>query len=163
MATTARVRAGAHKVGDAAEGAVDLAGSAVTTTARKANKVAKAAAGKAEAAIRDIHGPSPNPMTNLVIADIALRGGGRLVKQLVERSVLGAKYSPERAKEIVKGRSMVQTLLGTAVARIATRSVPGALLVGGGLLAKTLYDRSQSRRKARAEGEAKLMEQAEDA
>ncbi len=82
---------------------------------------------------------------------------------LIERSVLGAKYSPERARQIVKGRSMTQSLLGTAVARIATRSVPGALIVGGGLLAKTLYDRSRNRRQAQAEGEAKLTEQAKNA
>jgi hypothetical protein len=132
----------------------------VTSTARKAGKAAKSTAGRAEAAIKDTHGPSPNPMTNLIIADIALRGGGRLLKHLVERSVLGAKYNPQRAKEIVRGRSMTQSLLGTAVARIATRSVPGALLVGGGLLAKTLYDRSKSRREARIEGEAQLDKQA---
>jgi hypothetical protein len=42
------------------------------------------------------------------------------------------------------------------VARVATRSVPGALLVGGGLLAKTLYDRSISRRKARRRGDKTL-------
>jgi hypothetical protein len=40
---------------------------------------------------------------------------------------------------------MGQTLLGTAIARIATRSVPGALIVGGGMLAKTLYDRKHAK------------------
>ena len=36
--------------------------------------------------------------------------------------------------------------LGIAATRIATRSIPGALLVGGALLAKTLYDKRQSRK-----------------
>jgi hypothetical protein len=130
---------------------------------KKVRGAARAAAGKAQDVIKDVHGPSPNPATNLVIADIALRGGGRLVKHLVERSVLGAKYDRERARKIVKGRSMTQTLLGTAVARIATRSVPGALLVGGGLIAKTLYDRGKGRREARKEGEAALTRQADKA
>jgi hypothetical protein len=40
--------------------------------------------------------------------------------------------------------------------------VPGALLVGGGLLAKTLYDRSQSRRAARRAGDKALAKQAEE-
>jgi hypothetical protein len=38
--------------------------------------------------------------------------------------------------------------------------VPGALLVGGGLLAKTLFDRSISRRKARRRGDKQLAKQA---
>ena len=48
--------------------------------------------------------------------------------------------------------------IGTAIARVATRSVPGAILVGGAMIAKTLYDRSKGRRAAQAEGEAKLTE-----
>lgn len=138
-------------------------GTAVKGTARKAGSVAKTTAGKAEAAIKDAQGPSPNPMTNLIIADVALRGGGRLLRHVVERTLLGVKYPPDKARDIVKGRSMVQTLLGTAVARVATRSVPGALLVGGGLLAKTLYDRSKKRSAAKAEGEAAVEDQAKSA
>jgi hypothetical protein len=123
----------------------------VKTEAALAGKSAKQVKAKAEAAIKDIKGPSPNPLTNLIIADIALRGGGRLLRHVVERALLGVAYSPDKARRIVKGRGMGQTLVGTAVARIATRSVPGALLVGGGLLAKTLYDRSRKRGKAEGE------------
>lgn len=123
---------------------------------------AKSGARKAQAAIKETHGPSPNPMTNLIIADVALRGGGRLLRGLVERTLLGVKYSPEKARDIVKGRSMTQTLLGTAVARVATRSVPGALIVGGGLLAKTLFDRHRDQKAAR-EGARAVDEQAKDA
>jgi len=125
-----------------------------------ARNVGKAARKAGETA-SDLRGPSPNPMTNLVIADLALRTSGQLVRHAVERALLGAKYSPQKAKEIVKGRSIAQTMIGTAVARIATRSVPGAILVGGGLLAKTLYDRSRSR-KAAAEGAADVAEQVSD-
>jgi len=132
----------------------------VKAAAGKVEKTAKDAADKAPATIKDIKGPSPNPMTNLVIADIALRGGGRLLRHLVERSLLGLKYSPDKARNIVKGRGMAQTLIGTAVARVATRSVPGALLIGGGLLAKTLYDRSRKRGEAEAEGAKEVEDQA---
>jgi hypothetical protein len=130
-----------------------------TVLADKRRKVA-AKASDAAAAASDAGGPSPNPMTNAVIADIALRGGGQLLRHAVERAVLGVKYSPDKAKNIIKGRSMGQTLIGTALARIAMRSVPGAIIVGGGLLAKTLYDHSRDRRAAKAEGEAKVAEQA---
>ena len=146
---SSRVKAGAAKVGSAAAETASKAGDAVKTTARKA-----------EAALKQTKGPSPNPMTNLIIADVALRGGGRLLRHVVEQTLLGVKYSPDKARDIVKGRGMAQTLLGTAVARVATRSVPGALLVGGGLLAKTLYDRSRKRSEAAAEGKAAVDDQA---
>ena len=121
----------------------------------------KAAVGKAKAAAAKTDGPSPNPMTNLLIADLALRGGGQLLRHMVERTMLGAKFSPAKAKNIIGGRSMLQTLLGTAAARIATRSVPGAILVGGGLLAKTLFERSQDKRSTRAQGQREITAQAE--
>ena len=126
------------------------------------SKTIKAKAGEAaEEALDAAKGVSPNPMTNLLIADLVLRGGGQLMRHAVERGVLGLKFSPAKAKNIVKGRSMAQTLIGTAIARIATRSVPGAILVGGGLLAKTLYDRRQGLRTAQVEGAADVAEQAE--
>jgi hypothetical protein len=117
-------------------------------------KVAKNVADAAESGLDKLPAPSPNPMTNLLIADLAMRGGERLVRLAVERAMLGMKYSDEKASKLVKGRSLVQTLVGTTAMRIATKSVPGALLVGGGLLAKTLYDRRKSAAAARADGEA---------
>ena len=116
---------------------------------------------KAEQALDQATGVSPNPMTNLVIADLVLRGGGQLLRHAVERNVLGIKFSKDKATNIIKGRSMAQTLIGTAIARIATRSVPGAILIGGGLLAKTLYDRRNGARAARQEGAAEIADQAD--
>ena len=55
---------------------------------------------------------------------------------------------------------MGQTLVSTALARIATRSVPGAIVIGGGLLAKTLYDRRRG--KAAAKKGAKALDQQAD-
>lgn len=120
------------------------------------------AAETANALVGEVETASPNPMTTLVLADLALRGGGRLLRHVVERTLLGAKYSPAKAKNIVKGRSMTQTLVGTALARIATRSVPGAIVVGGGLLAKTLYDRKHAKKAAR-QGKKAVDEQAGEA
>lgn len=100
-----------------------------------------------------IPGPSTNAMTNLILADIALRAGGALLRRGVERGLLGNKTGTAKAKKIIRGRTMGETLIGTALARVATRSVPGAIMVGGGLLAKTLYDRRHGK-SAKAEGEA---------
>ena len=44
------------------------------------------------------------------------------------------------ARNRSKGNGLVGFGLGVLAARIATRSIPGALLVGGALVAKALYD-----------------------
>ena len=135
----------------------------VKAGAAKAGKAALQSAGKAEVDAPNKAGLGRNPMTNLIIADIALRSGGRLLRHVVERTLLGVTYPPDKARKIVKGRGMVRTLIGTAVARVATRSVPGALLVGGGLLAKTVYDLRRKRGEAEAEGAKEVDKQAEGA
>jgi hypothetical protein len=109
----------------------------------------------------ELHGPSPNPHTNLLIADVALRGGTLLARRVVERGLLGSKYAPRKAKAILRGRTFGETLVHSAIARVAMRSVPGAIIVGGGLIAKTLYDRTRSHQ-ARVEGEATLHAMAKD-
>ncbi|CAH0495807.1 hypothetical protein [Novosphingobium sp. CECT 9465] len=112
----------------------------------------------AKGAIDKVPAPSPNPMTNLILADVALRAGGALLRHGVERGLIGTKLGKKKAGRVIKGRTMMQTLVGTAIARIATRSVPGAIIVGGGMLAKTLYDRKR-RTEAEVEGTAALEEQ----
>lgn len=107
--------------------------------------------------------PSPNRMTNLIIADLVIRAGTRAIRHGVERAALGTKYSPAKAKQIIRSRTMVQTLVGTAVARVATGSIPGALVVGGALLAKSLYDRRKDSEVAEAEGEIAIEKQVEQA
>lgn len=118
------------------------------------------AARKTDPSASDLSAPSPNVHTNLAIADIALRGGSFLARRAVEKTLLGRKYSPGKAKAILKGRSFKETIFHTALSRIAMQSVPGAILVGGGLIAKTLYDRGKARQ-AKAEGEAALDDMAE--
>lgn len=110
-----------------------------------------------------VRGPSPDPATNLILADLVLRSSGALVRNGVERALLGRGYAPDKADRVLSGRSLRQTLVGAALARVATRSVPGAIVVGGGMLAKTLYDRHRDSRDARARGEGKLARQAKRA
>ncbi len=45
-----------------------------------------------------------------------------------------------------KGHGILGAGLGIVATRIATRSLPGALAVGGALVAKTLYDRHKAKR-----------------
>lgn len=131
----------------------------------RAQEAASATKQKVKAALpgepEQLHGPSPNPHTNLLIADVALRSSSLLMRRAVERGLLGSKYPARKARAILQGRGWSETLLHTALARVAVRSVPGAILVGGGLIAKTLYDRSREH-VARAKGEVALHEMAED-
>ncbi len=114
----------------------------------------------AKNAIDQAPAPSPNPMTNLIIADVALRAGAVLLRHGVEKGLVGSKLGAKKAGRVIKGRTMIQSLVGTAIARIATRSVPGAIIVGGGMLAKTLYDR-RHRAKSEAEGAVAVEKQLE--
>jgi hypothetical protein len=45
-----------------------------------------------------------------------------------------------------KGHGLLGAGIGLIATRIATRSLPGALLVGGAILAKTVYDRRKEHR-----------------
>ena len=109
-----------------------------------------------------VPGPSTNPATNLLIHDIVMRTGGRLVRHTVEKGVLSGRYGGNDAKKIIENRGIGQALLGTLIARIATRSVPGAIVVGSGLVVKTLYDRSRSKRAARRSGDRMLEKMSKD-
>jgi hypothetical protein len=130
-----------------------------TKLTHKGGRAVKRALDKTRRGVEKVPGPSPNPATNVLIAEILVRSGGRLARRAMEKGLLKARFEREQAIDIIEGRGLAHTLISTTVARVATRSVPGALLVGGGLLAKTLYDRSISRRKARRRGDKTLARQ----
>lgn len=109
-----------------------------------------------------VAGPSTNPATNLIIQDIAMRAGGRLMRHAVEKGLLRGRYGGAGAKAIVENRSLVATLLSGLLARTATRSLPGAAIIGAGLAAKTLYDRRQTRKAAKKAGDKSLARMAKD-
>jgi len=108
-----------------------------------------------------VPGPTENPATNLIMADIAIRAGTYLARRGVEKGLLTGRYGKQTAHDIVKNRSLKQSLTSFVLASVATRSLPGAVLVGGGALAKTLLDRRKSRRRAKIEGDRKLLDQAD--
>jgi hypothetical protein len=125
-------------------------------TARKAARTTKRALAK-------VPGPSSNPATNLLIIDVAVRGVSMIVGRGMEKALLRTRYNPGKAADIVKGRPLWQSMAATGAARMATRSVPGFLLVTGGLLAKAVFDRSLGRREAVRRGERDLADQAAQA
>jgi hypothetical protein len=76
----------------------------------------------------------------------AWNGASRLITTAANdemlRNMIGAKARNQVAATVFGG-----TLMGAIAARVATRSVPGALLVGGALLAKAVYDQRKQKAK----------------
>jgi hypothetical protein len=99
--------------------------------------------------------PASSPLTTLILTDIAMSAGSALLARSVGgRGMAGrvlARALPTRSPGgLIRGPSLAGSLVGTAIARIATRSVPGAIVVGGGLVAKALYERRKAKRAAKA-------------
>lgn len=127
-----------------------------STARRPSHKASRPVPKKGEG----IPGPSENPATNFLLADMAIRAGSYLARRSVEKGLLANRYGKSTAKNIVNNKTFKQTAFSWVLARIATKSVPGAIVVGGGALAKTLLDRRKSRLRAKAEGDRELLEQA---
>ena len=89
--------------------------------------------------------PETDPATNLLIADIVVRGASKLFRKNVEKRVIAASRDtrPDPSKPL-DGRGIITTLGLYGATKLASRSVPGLALVTGGLLAKTLYERGKS-------------------
>lgn len=109
-----------------------------------------------------IPGPTENPATNFLMADMAIRAGSYLARRSVEKGLLANRYGKSTAKEIVQNKTLRQTAFSWVLARIATKSLPGAIVIGTGALAKTLLDRRKSRHQEKAEGDREMIEQAGD-
>ncbi len=76
-------------------------------------------------------------MVRSILGRIVRQNGGRLLDEAVDRVVPQAISS----KSGIAGK-----IAGAALVRIATRSVPGAILVTGGLIAKAMHDKRKARK-----------------
>lgn len=77
-----------------------------------------------------------------ILAALARRSGGRLLDKAV-RGIL-----PDKPVPVSRGGNIFSGVAGALAMRIATRSVPGAIVVASGALAKKLYDRRRERRRS---------------
>lgn len=95
--------------------------------------------------------PSPEATTNLLIADIVVRGASNLFRQNVERRVAKASAQDEHdAEALLDGKTLIKSLAIYGASKLATRSPVGLGVVAGGLALKTLYDRGKARQKREA-------------
>ena len=78
-------------------------------------------------------------MVRSLLGRIARQNGGRVLDETIGRLIPDSVP----AKSGILGK-----VAGAALVRIATRSVPGAIVVTGGLLAKALHDKRKARKAA---------------
>jgi|GEM_PF-3436288 len=95
--------------------------------------------------------------TGLIVGEIILWTLGQLARNDLEKRRLRQHIDPAEGEPDVGTKAKakpnppiddhpwLKTLAVNSVIRIATRSVPGAVLVGGGLVLKALYDHGQTR------------------
>ena len=75
------------------------------------------------------------------------KGARYLGKKAAEKALVSSSTGRRITEEIVQNSALTNSIITYGITKIATKSVPGALLVSGGLIAKSLYDRSEKRRK----------------
>ena len=91
---------------------------------------------------------------SLVLADLVTRAGNSLLKHFVKSTIVKGSYDKKTAKALVGRRTPSQKVTALALAQVATRSVPGAAVVGAGLVAATIYRRGKAKRDARIAGDS---------
>ena len=119
----------------------------------------KVARGQSRARGEPVPGLSPNPASNLIMANAIVRTGSILLRKSVDKRMLRGRYGKDTAQSIADNQGLGSTLTSFALAKMASRSPVGAVMVGSGMLAKTLYDRRQAK-KERAKGDAQLLKRA---
>ena len=79
-----------------------------------------------------------------VFARLAQRHGPRIVEQAIDHLM-----EPGTAVKRSVKPSLGRRLATSALLRVATKSVPGAVLVGGGLLARAVFEQRRAKRALR--------------
>lgn len=94
-----------------------------------------------------------------LIARVARQGGGKLVDMAVARLVPDTVARGTTPKGAGKSSGIGSGIATVAAAQLARRSVPAAIVIGGAVLAKHLYDRRRAKAAAAAATEAGSDEQ----
>jgi hypothetical protein len=108
-----------------------------------------------------VPGVDSKAVGSLLVADIVMSAGTFLLGRFVDKRILKTHYDKDAAREMRKQRTKGQAIATSAATKLATRSVPGAAIVTGGLLVGSLYKRGRARKKARLQ-QAQLPHTTED-
>ena len=75
------------------------------------------------------------------LLDIAVREGRLYARRGFDRTLARTAYTREDVEAATRPEGFVKWIAAAAVARLAARSIPGALAIGGVVVAKALFDR----------------------
>ncbi|WEK47927.1 MAG: hypothetical protein P0Y56_06420 [Candidatus Andeanibacterium colombiense] len=81
-----------------------------------------------------------------LVVDVALREGSLLARRAISHKLAGGDFKDIKRAKLPRA-GFGKRVAAAALARLAARSVPGTLLVAGGLVAKALVDRRRARRR----------------
>jgi hypothetical protein len=91
--------------------------------------------------------PKRHPLLRLLTADLVLRAGSFALRRAVKKGLVSGPMVSSVAESVPDHKPSPSTRVLTAAASaLATRSVPGALLVGSGMVVHALYKRGKARR-----------------
>lgn len=96
-------------------------------------------------------------ITRRLIARIARQGGGKLLDKAVNRLFPDSPAepaAPQAPAEPPRKPTLTGKAANIALASLARRSVPAAIVIGGGILAKRLYDNRRARKKGGGDAES---------
>jgi hypothetical protein len=80
------------------------------------------------------------------VADMALRKTGSFARKKMDKRLAAHGFTTKDVVKAAKGQEGFGTrFAAAALVRLATRSVPNALVVGGGLVAMALFNRNRQR------------------
>jgi len=91
-----------------------------------------------------------SPAARKFLIDITFRGGAFLARKLLGKRLSAMEYTPKQASQILSGRGLHKAVASAAVTRLGFKSLPKSLVVGGVVLAKTLYDRKRAKEAKKA-------------
>lgn len=87
---------------------------------------------------------------NRLVRKIARQNGARLLDAAIDTLMpVDLEQLPAKKKTLLGG------IAGAVAVRVATRSVPGAIVVGGAMIAKRLYDLRHAASKPKASEKGK--------
>lgn len=101
--------------------------------------------------------PSPDINTNLMIADIVVRGTGLFLRRKLKNRMLLEEYDPDEVAQFKDGKGILRTVGLYGASRLASGSMPGLAAVAGGLAVKSLYDRGKARLRRKRRERARLV------
>ena len=94
-------------------------------------------------------------MDKRVLTEIARKHGPKLIEKAIDQLVTSpAAKATKAAGRKPRKPSLGRRIVHGALLRVATKSVPGAIIVGGGLIAKALHDRHKTKQGLHNPGKA---------